>query len=75
MRLTYEQLIKDALFEDAIRSFLRVEEISDIVLLGTEGGIRRIIFGEEDSLMSDLVRKNKKELRKRLNMVKKRASK
>lgn len=71
MKLTYEQLIKDSLFEDAIRSFLRVEEISDIILLGTEGNVRRIIFGEEDSLLSDLVRKSKKEIRKKLNKEKK----
>jgi hypothetical protein len=34
--------------EDCIKSFERVEPISEIIVLGIEGGIRRIQINDED---------------------------
>jgi len=64
IKLTYKELIEDKIFKNAVETFLRLEDISDIVLLGKEGGIRRIIFGDSDSLLADL-RDDIKEVRKR----------
>lgn len=34
---------------EAVESFERVERITDIILLGEKGGIRRITFENEDN--------------------------
>lgn len=56
-RITFDELIKDKIFKEGFEGFLRVEEISDVIIIGAEGGIRRIIFGDENSLLGELRKK------------------
>lgn len=42
-------LIDEKGLKETIESFERVEEINDIIILGAEGGVRRITFEEVET--------------------------